>query len=156
MEEEEWSTIFLVSCHYPNQQSRTTSSRSLSTPIFATFYGSLFLHGFLLFIVRSSFPYNLPKMPLLIFQTNYIFVFRYMFLLSCLRWCSGMKLPNIVRRLSLSECFFFYVLFSKNTGNSVSFIYYKELSLYSIRVIFKLLESVLHYRDTLVKREIFV
>jgi hypothetical protein len=45
-------------------------------------------------------------------------------------------------------------LFSQSTGNSVAFIYYKELSLYSIRVIFQPLIAYYIIGMLLFKREI--
>ena len=118
--------------------------KSFSTWIF-TFYGKI------------SFSSSLPKTSLLVFKSDYVFIFKYIFSI-VLRLCNEKeKLQNILGSPSLSEQTLETLLsfFSKSTGNSVAFIYYKELSLYSIRDIFQLLESILHYRDVLVKKEIF-
>ena len=46
-----------------------------------TFYRSPFLYEFSLCMVKSYFPSNLPKISLLVFQSDYVFTFQYIFLL---------------------------------------------------------------------------
>lgn len=42
-----------------------------------TFYRSPLLYGFSLFMAQSHFPSSQPKTPLLVFQPDYVFVFKY-------------------------------------------------------------------------------